>query len=327
MFLQRIKFKGELVISIDPIDYITMSLSDSWDSCHSIDDGCHKAGTLSYMTDKVTVISYIRGKEREYHNCRVNNKNWRMCVYIDTVNKSAIFTRQYPFDNELLNQATKEMITELFATTVKHSQEITKFMHDNNSNNLHYNDITHGYEGSMIYTDNFFFKGDIGNYPYCPVCGDDTIQESESITCDNCNGSKYHCCECGESLDEDNIYWVGDDCYCEDCFNKYYDTCCHCGDYIEKSESITCVDNDETYCKHCADRHLIYCEDCEEYYLERNMTLVNDCDKWVCDNCCSENYTCCEKCGDHFEYTVSYDGYEYCEKCYNNITKEDEELA
>lgn len=58
------------VISVNPIDYLTMSFGNSWSSCHTIDkrnkrnrggdgyQGCYSSGTMSYMLDGVSMVFY-----------------------------------------------------------------------------------------------------------------------------------------------------------------------------------------------------------------------------------------------------------------------------
>ena len=63
----------QYVISVNPYDYLTMSFGKSWASCHTIDknnirqmpnsySGAYCGGTLSYMLDKTSIITYVVGK-------------------------------------------------------------------------------------------------------------------------------------------------------------------------------------------------------------------------------------------------------------------------
>lgn len=47
------------VISVNPLDYLAMSNGVSWHSCHRITDGGWKGGTLSYMLDETSIITYV----------------------------------------------------------------------------------------------------------------------------------------------------------------------------------------------------------------------------------------------------------------------------
>lgn len=50
------------VISINPLDYLQMSYGISWHSCHNIVNGQWKGGCLSYMLDKVSMVSFVIDK-------------------------------------------------------------------------------------------------------------------------------------------------------------------------------------------------------------------------------------------------------------------------
>ena len=47
------------VISLNPLDYLTMSVGVSWHSCHHLADGGWRGGCLSYMMDSTSIITYV----------------------------------------------------------------------------------------------------------------------------------------------------------------------------------------------------------------------------------------------------------------------------
>lgn len=51
--------KLKFVISLNPLDYLTMSNGVNWISCHNIRSGGCMGGTLSYMLDKVSIITFV----------------------------------------------------------------------------------------------------------------------------------------------------------------------------------------------------------------------------------------------------------------------------
>lgn len=51
--------KMHFVISLNPLDYLTMSNGVNWISCHNISHGGYMGGTLSYMLDKVSMITFV----------------------------------------------------------------------------------------------------------------------------------------------------------------------------------------------------------------------------------------------------------------------------
>ena len=59
--------KGTLVISIDPVDYLMMSMNKhGWSSCQRVINGCYSSAPFAYMLDNTTLISYIHNKNT-YH--------------------------------------------------------------------------------------------------------------------------------------------------------------------------------------------------------------------------------------------------------------------
>lgn len=65
-----LKRKMKFFISLNPLDYLTMSFGNSWASCHTIDkrnernmpndySGMYCGGTLSYMLDSTSIITYV----------------------------------------------------------------------------------------------------------------------------------------------------------------------------------------------------------------------------------------------------------------------------
>lgn len=51
--------KLKFVISLNPLDYLTMSNGVNWVSCHNIRSGGCMGGTLSYMLDKVSIVTFV----------------------------------------------------------------------------------------------------------------------------------------------------------------------------------------------------------------------------------------------------------------------------
>ena len=54
-----LKRKLYFVISLNPLDYFTMSVGVNWRSCHHIEDGAWRGGCMSYMLDKTSMITYV----------------------------------------------------------------------------------------------------------------------------------------------------------------------------------------------------------------------------------------------------------------------------
>lgn len=129
MFLQKLKAKGKAVISIDPIDYITMSVNKSgWRSCHAL-DGEYRTGTLAYMIDPSTTINYVKTSEDVTINEQClpySNKVWRQISLISVKDSFVIQGRQYPGDMPNNEETISKMFIDLLQNinpTVKYKTE------------------------------------------------------------------------------------------------------------------------------------------------------------------------------------------------------------
>jgi hypothetical protein len=124
---------------------------------------------------------------------------------------------------------------------------------------------------------------------------------------------RYTCCNCGDSVDNDDVIMIRDEPYCCDCANVCYSCCCHCGDWVDHDDIVN-VD-DDYYCTECADRRFTRCDICGEYHKDGFMEID---DKTVCSSCFENgNYYCCEGCEEYHEYDNGTDvnGNRYCDDC------------
>lgn len=159
MLYQTLFTKGKVVLSIDPVDYITMSSNSSgWKSCHRLNGGEYATGPLAYLNDSSSVICYIesrtpcrfsfRGKEYTH-----SNKTWRQIALVSPELEYSIQERQYPNDNAMNAQAVADLFKELFEKNSGLSYTIENtsvgkladlhvdYANDSGEENLYYNDI------------------------------------------------------------------------------------------------------------------------------------------------------------------------------------------
>lgn len=104
--------KGNMVISIHPLDFMTMSDNAfNWQSCMSWQErGCYHVGTIEMMNSNNVVCCYLEGKEPFHFNSRDRseeytwtNKRWRQLLYIT---KDIIVSgKPYPYVNDALSQS------------------------------------------------------------------------------------------------------------------------------------------------------------------------------------------------------------------------------
>lgn len=156
-FLQTLNIKGRLVLSIDPLDYITMSVSRSgWSSCHH-PNNCYGTGGLAYMNDSSTFIAYVEttepmvnyiidGDTDQDYSIKMPNKIWRQVVTINPDHDYVIQLRQYPNDSEIFRGEVSKMLTELLEREQEEQYMTnTEWLCDDNGNLQSNNDNLYGY--------------------------------------------------------------------------------------------------------------------------------------------------------------------------------------
>jgi hypothetical protein len=217
-FFESTKTKGYITISIDPVDYMLMSMNNSgWHSCQSlcksksgIHIGEYSAGVFSYMCDKTSLIAF-RHTKNEPENIIVNrtkikglNKNWRQMIYVNLEHKFFVCSREYPQRNELAAKFVREEVEELISkrygiennwkvSSDKDLEDVvvnTKRPSGEFDSELHYNDMYHDYAGKMVYqtrlSDYAGQKIEIGSYPICPICGREQLKSHNHPFCNIC---------------------------------------------------------------------------------------------------------------------------------------------
>ena len=302
-----LQFKRHTLISINPIDYLTMSFGHNWSSCQTIDrtnirdvsntyDGMHCSGVLSYLLDGVTVVMYIVDQRYNGTDFEMQDKEKR-CLFGIGENK-IIQYRVYPDDRDgsdepqvgaQMRQIMQSLIAECLDVpnlwkTKKGSSacaEVTR------SYGTHYRDYT-CYDNGVI---SFYNDGeeknmnpiDIGHDPICPCCGY-AHSEDGSLCCEDCEEGTEECAHCGHRFDpdDDDAIWAEDGTHfcCPDCaYDHGYEYVRDCGWYHVESNSDIAYDN--------------YHE--EYFFIDSDSVLTAD-DTWYID-----------------EYSAKRDGYVYCE--------------
>lgn len=221
MLLQKFKVNGEVVLSIDPLDYLTMSENNSnWESCHAFGN-CYQTGMFAYLQDNCTIITYIKSNKdiKINSNLSISNKVWRQIMLLNPDDTYAVQLRQYPNSNNNNSIAAANLMITLLEE--KHNRKFNRVLYDMNdtinekimhtlcSDNrgtyaeYWYNDVTHGTfkKGFIIAPVEVNIQNDILEYTkefkyctvgydvYCLNCGEYN-DSSESLLCDCCNNYK-----------------------------------------------------------------------------------------------------------------------------------------
>ncbi len=315
--INPLEIKGKtFVISLNLIDYLTMSFGTNWASCHTIDKnnarGCHghyngewSSGTLSYALDDVAIIAYIVDEENapkedrnEHHKygkdvpyC-LRDKEHREVVAWQ--NDKLYFGRVYPDGRdggeEGIAAQFREIIQQIFAecldtsnlwTTKKGVCEVPTYVHGNREGFTAYDDWKH-YDDCAV---SFLRRIDgilneepiiIGALPICPKCGEQHDHQ-ESIHCYDCDNGAVRCARCGARIDLDYGYErIGDSYYCD-------------SECAEADGYVWTIDDEWIL-----EENAIYIEDNCSYYPDGDDRIVlcdGDDDDWhLKENCHKDAY-------------------------------------
>ena len=221
MTIQKMKTKGKVVLSIDPIDYLTMSSNSSgWRSCHRLNGGEYRTGPIAYLRDSSSVICYIESSKPCEFSLRGedythSNKTWRQIALVSPNLEFSMQERQYPNYSRINENEVSNLFKELFEkynnTTYKVENIDTSDLNDlhidfaseNGTYRYYYNDI----DNEMFSSANVVFNSkqslcDIkgldlpvkGEVAFCLECGDQ-IYDSDSLYCDSCGYGDDECDE------------------------------------------------------------------------------------------------------------------------------------
>lgn len=250
--------KGELSLSIHPLDFITMSDNASnWSSCMSwIHGGGYRGGTVEMMNSPIVVMAYLNGSTPfKFQNYTWNNKKWR-CLFI--VEQDIICSvKSYPYYQDALIDTCVDWIAELarknwnadFNPSTKIGKTNSSYiLYDNTGKEFAnkgyidfttdghsmYNDFGNAINHHYLITENLvkWFENQPENYSTyiidyagdltCMTCGNycvDVGYEGE-VLCHDCY-SPARCCKCGEILIGESII-VDGYAYCENCYDDLF---------------------------------------------------------------------------------------------------------
>ena len=244
--------RGNLCLSIHPLDFITMSDNEcGWGSCMSWmeEAGDYRLGTIEMMNSESVIIAYIEAKEDmcicNDANAKWNNKRWRQLIVITP--ELILGNKQYPYFNDVVQGTALKWVKELAANTdfsdtpyMAYGPYEDESVQINNQNTnvignrrVHFNLYMGGYMYNDIYDlrmgflkrnwDGTDLTIDLSGPAVCTSCGDiipSNDVESSWTTCRDCNGM-WQCARCGDWHYGEPYYAADTDhCYCEYCYSQ-----------------------------------------------------------------------------------------------------------
>lgn len=207
------------IISVNPLDFYTMSHGNSWTSCHSIrDEGCHLAGCLTLANDETSILVYTL-TDNDYNKAIRTNDDFynynKLSRWTAHISDSAIIINQgYPHKTLYGLETVKEILKPFLSDDFKSCSidDIDIYSRDNlgypdwrNTNNM----LTLSTEDPKIV---------IGKKAYF-INDDAFLKDFELIF-----RRGERCYECGDFIDEDDetltyIHNI-DGCVCSSCYTE-----------------------------------------------------------------------------------------------------------
>lgn len=352
--INPIELTRTAVISVNPTDFLTMSLGTNWASCMTIDKrnirnlannyhGMYFGGTESYMLDTSTVIFYYledgcTGTHPEYEY------KLKRCLFYLGEDK-LIQSRVYPDGRDGGEESLAGDIRKIMQKIIADLFDVPNYWSNKggtsacgevtSSKGVHYKDYLCYEDCNVSYMKRIDgYKNmrmvPIGRNPICPECGEEHTNE-ENIFCHSCESGKYTCAECGCSITEEEAFECEGEYYCCDCVEQ----CDHCGDYVPRREMEGETADGNYICDYCRRNYYTF-SDYDNVYVNDNEVI------WTEEGNCyyedSDGYMCCDDCGDcHDADCMHYDnetGEWYCDDCYDRLmaervaeeTEDDEEV-
>lgn len=199
-------------ISVNPLDYLTMSFGVNWASCHTIDkqnlrgtpnhySGGYCAGTMSYMLDSTSIVTYVHDTMPENYE---TGKVYRNMFHLSPEGV-LLQGRVYPQGNDGCTDLYQEfryiMQKELTQMLGLESNKWTKKSSVRNVSSIgaHYKDYNNFSDCNISYPSERPQCSDeiisVGSYRICPYCG----ESADDID----RGRLSHsCCEIEEIWEE-----------------------------------------------------------------------------------------------------------------------------
>ena len=194
----------DYIISVNPYDYLTMSFGVNWASCHTIDktnrrnmanhySGQYCGGTLSYMLDKSSIITFVVDKDADAQS---SGKIYRNMFHFkeDTLIQGRVYPQGNDGNTDLYETFRSFMHEELAEILGAKNHWIVRKGTDSCgrhtiSHGVHYRDYLSFNSCNISYLDEIASgprNMDIGAVGICPCCGEE-VAMSSSISHSDCN--------------------------------------------------------------------------------------------------------------------------------------------
>lgn len=262
--LNQKQIKGNLCLSIHPLDYITMSDNTcGWTSCMSWmeEAGDYRLGTIEMMNSPCVIIAYVESKETMWTpGGDWNSKRWRQ-LYV--VTKEVILgNRQYPYNSDELQGVAIRWIRELMTQIPGYGPypEETIQLKNDSWNTVRDKHIRFNFYSGYMYNDIYDYR--------LAYVADQKIEDDEHYSC--FFSGPAVCTGCGDIIELDTV-----DAHivqCRACDGHW--RCDFCGDWHSSYDECYTVDDEYIACDWCYHNELCECEVCGEHHRNDNIEHI-----------------------------------------------------
>lgn len=225
--LNPIQIPRTAVLSVHPCDFLEMSNRDNtWSSCHKLEGGGYQGGTLSYMTDEVSLIFFTVDPDVTECFYRAPRRTRQMFFFKDNC---LYQSRLYPKGTDDFSEQNRSLVHKILATCLgvpnlwilkTKRNEITCCISGEDS--AQYPDYDYYGNLSFLKGTSQIAKMVIGMKPICVCCGQPFVS-GQSIKC-NC-ADMVVCQDCGVTLPREETRYVEEAFHCKACLH----ICGSCG--------------------------------------------------------------------------------------------------
>ena len=270
--------KANLVFSIHPIDFLTMSDNSlGWRSCMSwMQGGGYSTGPLEMMNSNMVIVAYLESnKQFQFNMHNIPNKSWRTLLY---VHKNILLAgKAYPYINEKITLKTLDIMREMLYNNLKWKYQYI---------NQEYRDLNGYYSNEYLRNDSYLRRNQRNQHKiiiYTNGMYNDLVES---------NITKYWCCR----------NWVPKPLMLN---ASGIANCMVCGEPIETQEEINGsfdndleVHGDAKVCPQC--QYDKWCNSCSTYttkkiYTRHRVWIVSrnqyrTIQKSACEDCIKEYF-------------------------------------
>ena len=242
--------KGNLVISIHPMDFITMSDNDNdWSSCMNwVEEGCYRLGTVEMMNSNNVIVCYLENEKKQFFFGKShifeneedkklytwNNKKWRQLFYL---NKDIICSgKSYPYYQEDMTLFLLSKIKEIVSSNMGWSysfgpQRYKDMITINDEDDFEMAKIN-SYSHKIIFNTEAMYHDFINDKDFKYFCYRNKVKKNRIISVSG--KTKCLCCRSLDIKGEKSEYAEYNDRYdnteqlvCNSCIKEKF-TCSHC---------------------------------------------------------------------------------------------------